>query len=402
MPLRVNANIPALNVRRIMSINNRDLKNRIERLSSGLRINRASDDTAGLNISEGMRAELTGLRQSVRNAEQATNLIQTGEGALNEVNAILIRMRELAVQSASSTVTDDNRESINSEYVQLINEIDRIASVTSYNRTTLLGGYGNNADTDVATSTALDSAATGVTGFSITGAAAGTYIFEDDVDDRSVTLGNGVTSQTIDIGPGLDTDDVGGVVATGSAIVANFDRLGIQLTLSGYKAEEGSNPELVGYRDGAFGTETGADQLELIINSGTGGTFQVGPRNGAVHRLEINIEDMRASGTVLNMGSTSVTTLGSAQTSISSIDLAITKVAQQRGDLGAFQNRLSFNIRANENTIENIQASESAIRDADIGEEVSAFTRAQILVQSGTALLAQANVLPQNALSLLG
>ena len=402
MPLRVNANIPALNVRRIMSINNRDLKNRIERLSSGLRINRASDDTAGLNISEGMRAELTGLRQSVRNAEQATNLIQTGEGALNEVNAIFIRMRELAVQSASSTVTDDNRESINSEYVQLINEIDRIASVTSYNRTTLLGGYGNNADTDVATSTALDSAATGVTGFSITGAAAGTYIFEDDVDDRSVTLGNGVTSQTIDIGPGLDTDDVGGVVATGSAIVANFDRLGIQLTLSGYKAEEGSNPELVGYRDGAFGTETGADQLELIINSGTGGTFQVGPRNGAVHRLEINIEDMRASGTVLNMGSTSVTTLGSAQTSISSIDLAITKVAQQRGDLGAFQNRLSFNIRANENTIENIQASESAIRDADIGEEVSAFTRAQILVQSGTALLAQANVLPQNALSLLG
>ena len=111
---------------------------------------------------------------------------------------------------------------------------------------------------------------------------------------------------------------------------------------------------------------------------------------------------MRASGTVMNLGSSSVSTLAGAQASIASIDLAISTVAQQRGDMGALQNRLAFNIRANENTIENITASESSIRDADVATEVSAFTRAQILVQSGTALLAQANVLPQNALSLLG
>jgi flagellin len=111
---------------------------------------------------------------------------------------------------------------------------------------------------------------------------------------------------------------------------------------------------------------------------------------------------MRASGLVLNLGGTSVAELSSSQSAISNIDLAITTVAQQRGDLGAFQNRLSFNIRSNENAVENITASESAIRDADIAAEVSAFTRSQILVQSGTALLAQANVLPQNALSLLG
>ena len=111
---------------------------------------------------------------------------------------------------------------------------------------------------------------------------------------------------------------------------------------------------------------------------------------------------MRASGSVLNLSSTSVSSLSSSQTSMETIDLAIATVAQQRGDLGAFQNRLAFNIRANENTIENITASESSIRDADIATEVSAFTRAQILVQSGTSLLAQANVLPQNALSLLG
>ena len=128
MPLRVNANLPSINVRRILNINNRDLSTRIERLSSGLRINRAADDAAGLSVSEGMRAEVSGLTQAVKNAEQATNLIQTAEGALNEVNAILIRMRELAVQASSSTLNNSNRESLNAEYTQLINEIDRIGT----------------------------------------------------------------------------------------------------------------------------------------------------------------------------------------------------------------------------------------------------------------------------------
>jgi flagellin len=395
MPLRINTNIPAINVRRIMAINNKDLKTRIERLSSGLRINRAADDAAGLNISEGMRAELTGLRQSVRNAEQATNLIQTAEGALNEVNAIMIRMRELSVQAASSTVNDDNRGSINAEYIQLINEVDRIGSVTSYNNSTLLSGYGNAVDKDEAVSTALASATTGAIAVQISGAASGTYTFTDTTANE-ITLSDGIKSQTIDLGPALDHDAVGGVVATGSAIVANFDRLGIQLTLSGQRPVNGQTPLSAGYRDDVL------DGAVLEINAGTGGTFQVGPRDGHVHRIEINVGDMRASSANLNLGSTSLDTLSSAQSAISRIDLAITKVANQRGDLGAFQNRLSFNIRVNETAVENIQASESFIRDADVASEIAAFTRAQILVQSGTALLAQANVLPQNALSLLG
>ena len=115
MPLRINHNIPSMNVQRIGHNNN--LKMRIERLSSGLRINRAADDAAGLSVSEGFRGYLSGLRQGARNTEQAINLIQTAEGALNEVSAMLIRMRELAVQSASSTVNDDNREAINAEFV---------------------------------------------------------------------------------------------------------------------------------------------------------------------------------------------------------------------------------------------------------------------------------------------
>jgi flagellin len=345
-----------------------------------------------------MRGEISGLSQAVRNAEQATNLIQTAEGALNEVNAILIRMRELAVQSSSSTINNSNRESLNAEYTQLINEVDRIGTVTSYNNQVLLTGFGNTVSTDAAVSTSLASPTTGVVATQISGATAGTYRFIDTGSDNEITLGNGVATQTISLGPALDADGGGspGVVATGSSIIANFDRIGVQLTLAGARPAEGINPATDGYRDGDL------DGLDLVIDSGTGGQFQVGPRDGAVHRIEINIADMRASGVVLNLGSTTVADQPTAQSSISTIDLAIQSVAQQRGDLGAFQNRLAFNIRSNENAIENITASESSIRDADIASEVSAFTRAQILVQSGTALLAQANVLPQNALSLLG
>ncbi len=140
MPLRVNNNIAAINSRRHLNENNRTLGIRLERLASGLRVNRAADDAAGLSVREGMRAEISGLRMNVLNAEQGANLLQVAEGSLNEVNAILIRMRELAVQSASSTVNDGNRESIQAEFTQLSQEIDRIASATTYNNQTLLQG----------------------------------------------------------------------------------------------------------------------------------------------------------------------------------------------------------------------------------------------------------------------
>jgi len=397
MPLRVNHNIIALNTRRQLMINNRELATRIERLSSGLRINRAADDAAGLSVSEGMRGELTGLRQAVRNAEHGTNLIQTAEGALNEVSAILIRMRELAVQSASSTLNDSNRTALNAEVVQLVAEMDRIAQATSYNNTSLLNGFGNTVSQNTGVSTALASDTTGVIDVSITGASSGTYVFIDSAnDDNQITLGNGVTTQTIDIGPALDTDAAtGGLVATGSSIVANFDRLGVQLTLTGQRNAGTFQPASDGYRDGEL------DGLVMLVESGVGGSLQIGPDNKAVDRFEVSIGDMRATGPKLNLSGVSVSTLESARSVITTIDLAITTVAAQRGDLGAIQNRLGFTIRSLENAVENLQASESTIRDADIALEVSGFTKSQILVQASTAMLAQANALPQNALSLL-
>jgi flagellin len=386
MPLRINNNIAAMNARRNMSKNFRDQALRLERLSSGLRINRAADDAAGLSVREGMRAELSGLRQNVLNAEQGSNLLQVAEGSLNEISAMLIRMRELSVQAASSTVNDLNRESIQAEFSQIIQEIDRISLSTTYNDQVLLTGFGNTIDT---TSTMLTASNTSdVANVKISGASSGTYTFIDTGGDAQITLGNGTVTQTINIGQDLDT---GLNVATGTTVVANFDRLGIQVTLAGASVSTATGS----YIDGDLNGQT------LIISNGTGGSFQVGPDDGINNRIEVNIDDMRASGPRLNLNTTSVGTLNASRASISKIDQAINKVSSQRGDLGALQNRLAFTISFTENAIENIQNSEASISDADIAFEISRFTRAQVLSQASTAMLAQANIIPPAALQLL-
>lgn len=390
MPLRLNNNIVAINSRRHLKSNTKNLATRLERLSSGLRVNRAADDAAGLSVREGMRAEIAGLRINVLNSEQATNLIQVAEGSLNETNAILIRMQELATQSSNSTLNDENREAVQAEFGQLISEIDRIAQATTYNNQNVLTGFGNTVDP--LSTVVTESATSGVTRVQISSAQTGTYTFEDEVVDddnprAQITLGNGAVSQTISIGTLLDGSDV----ATGTKVVANFNRLGIQVTLAGADVANATGA----YTDGDLNEQT------IIIESGVGGSFQVGPKDFAFNRIDVSIGDMSATGENLNLSGISVATLTTARTSISSIDLAISVVAQQRGNLGAVQNRLGFVISYTENEIENIQASEASISDADIAAEVTAFTRAQILVQAATAMLAQANVLPQNALLLL-
>ena len=386
MPLRVNNNIAAMNARRRLNANNRDLNVRLERLSSGLRVNRAADDAAGLSMREGMRAEISGLKMNIVNAEQGSNLLQVAEGSLNEVNAMLIRMRELAVQSASSTLNDLNRESVQAEYTQITQEIDRIALSTTYNDQVLLTGFGNSVATSSSALTA--SATSGVANIKISGATTGTYTFVDTGADSKITLGNGVITQTIDIGQILDSNNA---VATGTTVVGNFDRLGIQVTLAGDAVANATGS----YVDGNLDTQN------ILIQAGTGGSFQVGPDDGINNRIEVNIDDMRSSGPFLNLNTTSVATITSSRTTITQIDQAINKVSNTRGDLGAWMNRLSFTIAYTENEIENIQNSEASISDADVAAEVTSFTRAQILSQASTAMLSQANAVPQTALALL-
>ena len=385
MPLRVNNNIAAINTQRAISRSTNIVNRQLERLSSGLRVNRAADDASGLVISEGMRGELAGLNQNVRNAEQATNLLQVAEGSLQEVNNILVRMRELAVQSSSSTINDSNRESLAAEFNQLFNEVDRIAQATTYNNNTLLTGYG---DQVAEGSTALtDTAATGVQTVSLAAAEQGTYTFVDSAEDNSLTLGNGAITQTLNMGTILDE----GAVADGATIVANFDRLGIQVSLAGANAQGA----IGNYTDGAL------DGRDIVVESGTGGIFQVGPSASYVNRIEVGITDLRASGNSLNLDNLSIETLSNSRQALAGLDMAVNTVSNERGKLGAVQNRLSFTIAYSENEIESIQASEASIRDADVAQEVTEFSRSRILMQSSNAMLVQSNLNAVQALSLL-
>lgn len=425
-----------------------------------------------------MRSELLGMRQGVRNAEQGTSLIQLAEGSLNEVSTMLRRMRELAVQSANSTINDSNRQGLSAEFNQLEAEIDRIALSTTYNKTTLLTGFGNAVSQTGTVSTALQGFS-GVTEIGISGAVPGTYIFSDTgTDDNqitlSITLDDGTQlSQSIDVGSTLDRSDGTNLVATGTTFLANFDRLGVQVTMVGPTVDTTSTTLKSRVANGGTGgtiivgdqsvtipagetlaniatslntvlaslstpgsatfdatlneiqietagnifTDTADNVLntvaansyidgrlnakQIIIEKSEGGVLQVGPNNEASNRISLNIGDMRASGPTLNLTGLSVANLESSKAAIARIDSAILAVARQRGDLGAVQNRLGFTTRNLENAIENLQAAESAIRDADVAEEISAFTRQQILTQAATAMVAQANAIPQAALQLL-
>ena len=174
-------------------------------------------------------------------------------------------------------------------------------------------------------------------------------------------------------------------------MIANFDRIGVQVTLAG----AGVSGATGDYTDGDLNGST------VVVQGATGGVFQVGPSDSFVNRLEVGIPDLRATGAALNLGQVSLGTINSARSAISSIDLAIDTVAKARGDLGAVQNRLNFSIGFTEVEIENITASDATIRDADVAREVSDFARSQILVQASSAMLVQSNVSAIGALSLL-
>ena len=285
MPVRIFNNIPSLSAQRILSVNNDRLATSVERISSGIRINRAADDAAGLAISEALRSDIRATRQAVRNANDGISLINITEGALNEQSSILIRLRELASQASTGTVGSTERQSVQLEFNALRLEIDRISAVTEFNGQGLVDG----------------------------------------------SLSSGVSSDAhISIQVGIDS---------------------------------GSNSR---------------------INLNT----------------DVNLASVTASSLSIDM--LSVTSAANALTALDTINTAISAVTQGRGKIGAVQNRLVRTISNLSVSIENLTAAESAIRDADIAEEVALLTRNQILVQASTAMVGQANLIPQTILQLLG
>ena len=284
MAVRIFNNIPSLNAQRILGINNGRLAQSVERISSGIRINRGSDDAAGLAISEGLRSDIRALRQAVRNANDGVSLINVTEGALNEQSGILIRLRELASQAATGTVGSTERQTIQLEFSALRNEVDRIAQTTEFNGQKLVEG------------------------------------------------------------------SLASSVATSSHIL-------IQV-----------------------GIDSTADSR---INLNT----------------QVNLSAMTSTG--LSIHELSVTSSDAALTALEQINTSIGMLTQGRGKIGAVQNRLIRSISTISIAVENLSAAESAIRDADIAEEVALLTRNQILVQAATAMVGQANLIPQSVLQLL-
>ena len=284
MAVRIFNNIPSLNAQRILGINNARLAQSVERISSGIRINKGADDAAGLAISEALRSDIRALRQAVRNANDGVSLINVTEGALNESAGILIRLRELASQAATGTVGSTERQTIQLEFTALRSEIDRISATTEFNGQKLVDG----------------------------------------------SLASSVTS-------------------TNHILI----QVGIDATA----------------------------QSRIDLNT------------------EVNLTAMTSTG--LNIHELSVTSAGAALTALEEMNTAIGVITQGRGKIGAVQNRLVRTISNISIAVENLTAAESAIRDADIAEEVALLTRNQILVQAATAMVGQANLIPQSVLQLL-
>ena len=380
----INHNIAALNTYRQLSANNTGTQKALEKLSSGLRINRAGDDAAGLAISEKMRGQIRGLEMASKNAQDGISLIQTAEGALNETHSILQRMRELAVQAASDTNTDDDRAELQKEMDQLREEINRIADTTEFNTKKLLNGdlQGVSKVDDYAAYDEDNSVA-----FSSVSIVTSASLTDNTYNVRITGASTGAGTFTIQW-----TDAFGG---TGSTTIAkdaaNITIKGVQLKLSGSLTEDDIGEEVTFTTRKA---DTSYDDNSL--------TFQIGANSSQMMRVDIG--DVSAQALHLETAAGTgidITTAQAAEAAISAVDKAIQDVSAERSKLGAFQNRLEHTINNLGTSAENLTAAESRIRDVDMAEEMMEFTKLNILSQAAQAMLAQANQLPQGVLQLL-
>ena len=378
MPQTINTNISSLNAQRNLNSSQSSLATSLQRLSSGLRINSAKDDAAGLAITERFTTQIRGLDQAARNANDGISLAQTAEGALVEVSNNLQRIRELAVQSRNATNSQSDRDALNVEAQALRAEIDRVAGQTSFNGVNLLDGSFTNQAFQV-------------------GANAGqTISISSIVDASSANLGTYSSAQ------------VTSIAATSFTAITAGD-----LTIGGTSV-------------GAIGADTSATEraasLRTAINSvsDTTGVYAVNDTATTVTLVSTSVDiDVAFAGATADTSTTGLTaavtaqaastgfatldisSVGGSDSAIQQMDAALEAVNTARASLGAVQNRFSSVIASLQTTSENLSASRGRIQDADFAKETANLTRSQILQQAGTAMLAQANSAPQNVLSLL-
>ncbi len=345
MAMTINTNVVSINSQRNLSLSGSSLATSMQRLSSGLRVNSAKDDAAGLAISERMKAQSSGLAVAARNANDGISLAQTAEGALSKVGDMLQRMRELAVQSANATNSKTDREAMQAEVKQMINEIDRVAKTSEFNGTKLLNGSFSGAVFQV-------------------GAKAGDNITVGSIADTTAAKLGGTAEVYKKVGASVALD-----VAQSEVELINKD-----------SATTGATAFMV--------KDDNADTYKVTVMAGATGTFGT---------TTVAVDDKQT----VALSSLTVATQADAFSALKVIDKALDEVNTSRGALGALQTRFEKSIENIDIMNENISAARGRIVDADFAAETANLSRSQILQQAGTAMVAQANQLPQNVLSLL-
>lgn len=431
-------NMAAMNSGRQLGITEKKLSKSTERLSSGYRINRAADDAAGLAISEKMRGQIRGLSQASTNGEDAISLVQTAEGALQESQNVIHRMRELAVQAANDTNTDDDREQIQKEINQLTNEVDRIATTTEFNTMKLLDGskkgpqmqedgitgiegsfqLGNVSLENPETSEAKLCAIDDVIRFTIQADISDAdelHLYEAISDGAKITFESLQGSQwtneismeeNADNENDLDIIFPSGAYPEGEVVASDAGSEPLTFTIKDYKSLKAGDTITI--------TMQKAKEPRPSLEDANLLRFQIGANSGQEMTLGIDSMKAAALGIVQTSDSTSdtedaglkgvaleVTSQAKASLAIEAYDNALTKISTTRAKLGAVQNRLEHTIANLDTSAENLQASESRIRDVDMADEMVSYSKDNILQQAGTSMLSNANSSTQTVLQLI-
>jgi len=381
MALSINTNVASLNAQRNVAKSQEGLATSLQRLSTGLRINSAKDDSAGLAISERFSSQIRGLNQAARNANDGISLVQTAEGALTEVGSNLQRIRELAVQASNGTNTQADRDALNSEVTQLKAEIQRVSEQTNFNGTKLLDGSFSGVAFQV-------------------GANAG----------ETITIASIANTQVASLGGTINrySASVSATAMTGFATAIPAGGLTINGTDVGAIAAAGNSQERAGQITEAINrvsstTGVGAsyDATSGQVTLTSAATVTVGGASGTVAIAGFAAGSVGTSTPAVGVNSVNVSSFTGAQDAIAMMDAALKSVNTSRGNLGAIQNRFSSTIANLQTASENMSASRGRIVDADFAAESANLSKGQILQQAGTAMLSQANSLPQGVLGLL-
>lgn len=396
MGMSINTNLSALNTYRNLNATQNDLSKSLEKLSSGLRINRAADDAAGLSISEGLKSQVGGLTVAARNAQDGISVVQTAEGGLTETHSILQRMRDLAVQAGNDSNNATSRQAITTEVGQLQKELGRIASSTNFNGINLLDGSNNSMKFQVGANAGDDSQITvDLSGANVKSIATALTGGDLDVNGSTFDIAKLEDLSTDGVSFTSTKDGVSTTVTTGKlADTADKSAAGFQ-SVEEYASALRADEKFSSHFSVAVKKDDNGAGVGIVVSAKDGGTLTDEANKTAGDGLGEGVAGAALTGGV------KFDSAANAQASIKLIDEQIAQVSSARSNLGAIQNRFDHAINVTNVAKENLTAAKSRITDVDMAEEMVKYTRDNILSQAGTSMLAQANQSTQGVLSLL-